>query len=316
MIFKREIYVPVLALTALLCFQLTLLSQAEFPRVIRTYVKINDIAKIIKESKIKKSIEILVINGRQDTLKISEYDADGYILSEINKIDTSKEKSGEYITRKYAYVYNNFKLLTEKVDSSGTIPKKYYLKYDELYNLTDEELFIQNKSIQKYSYEYDDLSRIVESTLKDAINDCKIIETYDYNSYNNLVMLTVKNKCIPGEDKPVLNKYNYKYDKDYRILGKITSSSSGEYKTETFTYTADGKPESSYEITGKDSYINRKYTYDNNSVRIRKTEVKEELSTSSDVIIKYDRSGNRLEEEYYDPNGKIIYSYKFIYTYY
>ncbi len=183
-------------------------------------------------------------------------------------------------------------------------------------NITDEELFIHNKLVQKYSYEYDDLSRLIESTQYDIANDCKIIESYDYNSYNNLVKLAVKNKCIQGEGKPLETKYNYTYDNSYRILENKTIATSGEYKTETFTYTADGKPESSYEITGKDSYIKRQYTYDKNNVRIQKTEVKEELSKSSDVIITYDKFGNRLEEEYFDPNGKLIYTYKFIYTYY
>jgi len=302
--------------TVYFCLNISLFAQAEYPRIIRSYLKINDNAKIIKDAKINSAIEVLIIDGRQDTMRISEYDNDGYILREFTRTDTSKEKKGEFITKSIKYIYNNFKNLTEKFDSSAANIKKYYIKYDELYNITDEELFIQNKSIQKYSYEYDDLSRIVEATMKDMVNDCKVIENYDYDSYNNLVLLTIKNKCIPGEDKPLLTKYNYKYDKDYRILGKITSSSNGEYKTETFTYTADGKPETSYEITGKDSYINRKYTYDNNSVRIQKTEVKEELSTSSDVVIKYDKFGNRLEEEYFDPNGKLLYSYKFIYTYY
>ncbi|MEO8513638.1 MAG: hypothetical protein ABI543_08765 [Ignavibacteria bacterium] len=292
------------------------MAQAEFPRVLKTYIKINDNAKLIKDSKIKNSTEILSINGKDDTIRISNYDTDGYIVYEISKTDTSKDKKGEYIIRSTSYIYNNFKLLTEKFDSSAANLKKYYLKYDEFYNITDEELYIQNKLIQKYTYEYDDLSRLIESTLKDAVNDCKITETYDYNSYNNMVKLIVKNKCIPGEGKAVETKFNYTYDASYRILGKSTFSPLGENKTETFTYTSEGKPETSYEMIRTDYYINRKYTYDKNTVRIQKIEVKEELSTSSDVLIKYDKFGNRLEEEYYDPAGKLIYTYKFIYTYY
>ena len=148
------------------------------------------------------------------------------------------------------------------------------------------------------------------------MNDCKVIEIYDYNSYNNLVKTVITNKCIQGDNKPVEFKYNYTYDNSYRILEKTTISTAGENKRETFTYTADGKPETSYELINKDSYINRKYTYDKNTVRIQRTEVKEELSTSTDVLIKYDKFGNRLEEEYFDPNGKLIYTYKFIYTNY
>ncbi len=316
MIFKKKIFRLILALIAFLSCNCALLAQAEYPRVLKTYLKINDNAKQIKDAKIKSSIEILSSNGRLDTIKISNYASDGFILNEISKIDTSRDKKGEYITRSYSYIYNNFRLLIEKFDSSGVNLKKYYLKYDEFYNITDEELFILNKLVQKYSYEYDDLSRLIESTQKDIANDCKVIETYDYNSYNNLVKMVTVNKCIGGEGKPLETKFIYTYDNSYRILGKTTNATSGDKKTETFTYNADGKPESSYEMTGTDSYTNRKYTYDKNTVRILKTDVKGELSISSDVLIKYDKFGNRLEEEYFDPSGKLIYTYKFIYTYY
>lgn len=313
---QRVTFRALLIIFAVFGIQQILYTQAEYPRAVRTYLKINDNAKLIKQSKISISTEILQITGKEDTVKMVFYDPDGYMLKETVKIDTSVDKKGEFITRKFSYIYNNFKLLTEKIDSSSSSPKKYTLKYDELYNITDEEVFINNKLTQKYDYEYDDLSRLIESSMKDLVNDCRIVDTYDYDSYNNLVLSTTKNKCIPGEDKPILVKYNYKYDKDYRILGKITSSSAGEYKTETFTYTADGKPESSYEISGKDSYITRKYVYDNNTVRIKKIETIGELSTSSDILIKYDQNGNRLIEEYYDTEGKLLYSYKFVYNYY
>lgn len=291
-------------------------AQAEYPRSVKIYLKINDGAKQIKQSKISISTEILVSGGREDTLKVSLYDQDGYILKELSKVDTSAEKKGEYITRNYSYVYNGYKLLTEKIDSSFASPKKYILKYDEFYNITDEEVFVNNKPVQKYEYEYDDLSRLIETTQKDLVYDCKIIDTYDYDSYNNLVKVISKNRCIQGESKPLETRYNYTYDKDYRILEKRTNSTSGEVKTETFTYTSDGKPESSYEITGKDSYTSKKYTYENNSIRIKKIETIGELSISSDILIKLDKAGNRVLEEYFDPSGKLLYSYKFQYNYY
>lgn len=291
-------------------------AQAEFPRAIRTYIKINENAPQVKKSRISKSTEILLLPGSEDTMKVTYYDPDGYILSETSLVDTSSGKKGEFITRKYYFVYNNYKLLTEKIDSTSANTKKYYLKYDEFYNVTEEQLFVQNKQVQKYEYEYDDLSRLTEAEMKDIVNDCKVLETYDYDSYNNLVRVTVRNKCIPGEDKPIETKYNYTYDKEYRILEKKTIATSGEYKTETFTYTAEGKPETSYEITGKDTYITRKYIYENNTVRIKKTETIGELNSTSDVLIKYDKNGNRILEEYYDPVGKVLYSYKFVYNYY
>ena len=313
---RRLTYRAFLILCAILYSGQLCFAQAEFPRAIRTYQKINDNAAQIKKARISRSTEILVLPGSEDTMKTTYYDPDGYILSETSLVDTSSGKKGEFITRKYYFVYNNYKLLTEKIDSTSANTKKYYLKYDEFYNITEEQLFIQNKQVQKYEYEYDDLSRLIESEMKDIVNDCKVIEIYDYDSYNNLVRVTVKNKCIPGEDKPIETKYNYTYDKEYRILEKKTIATSGEYKTETFTYTADGKPETSNEITGRDTYINRKYVYENNTVRIKKTETTGELTSTSDILIKYDKNGSRILEEYYDPAGKLLYSYKFVYNYY
>lgn len=291
-------------------------AQAEYPRAIKTYIKLNDNASAVKKAKIRSSVEILINGSKIDTIRATEYDIDGYILSEMYKIDTSFGKTGKYLTRKNYYKYNNFKLLFEKIDSSSENPKKYNFKFDEFYNITEEKIFIMNKLVATYEYEYDDLSRLIESVLKDAVNDCKITETYVYDSYNNLVKVTERNKCIPGSDKPIETKYNYTYDKEYRILEKKTIGTSGEFKTETFTYTADGKPESAYEITGSNYYINRKYIYDNNGVRIKKSEVSGDITIESDILIKYDKNGNRISEEYFSPEGKLLYIYKFNYEYY
>lgn len=313
---KRKIHLPGIFI-ALFCANFTLFAQAEYPRVIKDFIRINDNAKMLKDAKIRGSIEIFQNNGIDDTLRITSYDMDGYLLSEFSKTDTTHDGRGEYSIRKNSYIYNKNKLLTERIDSSGNLPVKSYLKYDELYNITDEEVYIQNKQVKNYSYEYDDLSRLIESVQKDIAGDCKITETYIYDSYNNLVKQKIQNKCSPSEKKPAENSYNYKYDEQYRILEKRTLESTGSSRTETFTYNAEGKPESSYRIIGAESYINTKYIYDkDNSVRIEKTETFEGKTRSSNVVIKYDKSGNRLMEEYYDANNKLVYNYRFIYSYY
>ncbi len=130
---KKKILCLNLAIIAVLSCNCTLWGQAEYPKLLKNYIKINDNAKLIKDAKIKNSIEILSSNSRSDTIKISNYDSDGYILNEISKIDTSRDKKAEFITRNISYIYNNFKLLTEKFDSSASNLKKYYLKYDEIY---------------------------------------------------------------------------------------------------------------------------------------------------------------------------------------
>ncbi|HRJ86195.1 MAG TPA: hypothetical protein PK753_11020 [Ignavibacteria bacterium] len=300
----------------ILIFTQFVYAQAEYPRAVNTYLRLNEDNKQVKASKISITTEVLSTNGKEDTIKYTIYDSDGYIVKEYSKLDTSAEKSGQFVNRNLTFIYNIYKLLTEKIDSSESQVKKYYLKYDDLYNITSEEMFVNNKLAQKYEYEYDDLSRLIESNLRDLVQECRITENYDYDSYNNLVKITTRNKCPGGTDKPVEVKYNYAYDKDYRILEKKTILPGSDFRAESFTYTPEGKPASSSEIIGTNFFIKRLYTYDKNSVRIQKTQTKEELSTVSDLVIKYDNSGNRLIEEYYDPEGKILYTYKFIYTYY
>ena len=304
-------------LIVLFCAIFTVFAQAEYPRVVKDFLRINNDFKMIKDARIRISVEIFQNNGKEDTLRLRTYDTDGYLLSEFSKTDTTEDNRGEYLTRKFSFIYNKNKLVTEKIDSSGSLPVKSYLKYDELYNVTDEEVYVQNKQVKNYSYEYDDLSRLIESEQKDLLNDCKITETYIYDSYNNLVKQKIQNKCDPLEKKPSENSYNYKYDEQYRILEKRTVASSGSSKTETFTYSADGKPESSYSILGPDSYISTKYSYEkDNSVKILRNESIGDKQKAVNVVIKYDKFGNRLLEEYFDSNNKLIYSYKFIYTYY
>lgn len=291
-------------------------AQAEYPAAIKSYIKLNENAKLIKDAKISRCIEILNIDGREDTVKVSYYDKDGYIISELSKIDTSSGKTNEFINQKLYFFYNNNKLLSDKIDSTYSMAKRYRLKYDELYNLTDDELFINNKLVQKNSFEYDDLSRMIEAVTKDIIHECKNVVNYKYDSYNNLVLIIENNKCVPVSNKPVETKYNYTYDKDYRILEKKTNTPNGKFKTENFTYTTEGKPASSYELNTDGSYINKKYIYDKNTVKVQTTDVKGELFSSSELIIEFDKFGNRIQEQYFDNNGKQLYSYKFYYSYY
>ena len=75
-------------LAIIICYNSVNYSQSEFPRIVKTYLKLNDNSKSIKEAKIRKSIEILSIDSRQDTLRITEYDTDGFILNEMVKTDT------------------------------------------------------------------------------------------------------------------------------------------------------------------------------------------------------------------------------------
>ncbi len=111
MINKQVITQILAALSVVFCFQQLSHSQAEYPGVVKTYVRINDNNKQIKASKISISTEILTAGGKEDTIKYTIYDTDGYLVKEVAKVDTSADKKGEFITKNYTYIYNNYKLL-------------------------------------------------------------------------------------------------------------------------------------------------------------------------------------------------------------
>lgn len=292
-------------------------SQAEHTDLYKDYFKINENAKSIKDAKIKSVLELYIKGEQTDTVKYTEYDQNGNITRNITKTDTSLDKSGQYIYTNYTYIYKEGRL-TEKIDSSAKDIKKHYITYGDLGDITGEEIKIGAVLIKEIEYEYDNLSRLIESTSNDKINKCKIIESYAYDSYNNLAKKTIKNECTGTKEKPVSITYNYKYDNKSRIIEKQAIYPNAGYKVISYQYSPDGKIISSYESAGSDTYDNTKYSYDDktNSVKIEKSEILGDLTKNSSGVIQNDKFGNRIEEKYFDSNGKLIFMVKNIYVYY
>lgn len=298
--------------TAVSCY-----AQAEYTDLYKDYFKINENAKSIKEAKIKSAIEINIKGEQADTVRYTEYDRDGNITRNIAKTDTSQDRSGQYLYTNYTYIYKEGRL-TEKIDSSSKDVKKHFITYGDLGDITGEEIKSGTVLVKEIEYEYDNLSRLTEATTTDKISKCKIIITYDYDSYNNLAKKTVKNECLGTKEKPVNITFNYKYDNKYRIIEKQAIYPNAGYKVISYQYGPKGEVISQYESAGSDTYDNIKYIYDDktNSVKIEKTETTGDLNKISTGTILNDKSGNRLEEKYFDSNGKLIFEIKNIYQYY
>ena len=294
-----------------------LYAQAEHPAVFNNYIRINNDSKKIKDAKIRKCTEIIISNNRQDTLKFQYYDNNGnlsqqFIFSEAEGDNSSRDYHN------YFFLYDKDGRLVQKMDSSKNEVKRTIIDYDEFGNISKEEVKSQAMVISDISYEYDNLSRLVESTEKNSVGNCKIVEQYSYDSYNNLTRLSVKNSCDNLSNKPLVTTINYKYDQKYNIIEKRTSFPSGGYKIENFLYDPKGNLTESYESTSESSYIKYVYSYDipSSTVNVVKTEVIGDFKTKFTQIRKYDKFGNFLEEQYLGPKSELMYTLKNIYEYY
>jgi hypothetical protein len=292
-------------------------AQAEHPAVFNNYVKINDNSKKVKDSKIRKCTEVIISNKRQDTLRYHYYDDNGNLTQQFIYL----EPEGDNITgdfHNYFFLYDKSARLVQKMDSSKNEAKRTIIEYDEFGNISKEEIKSQGEIISEITYEYDNLSRLIESKEKDRMRGCSIVEQYTYDSYNNLTRLSVKNSCDNLSSKPLVTAINYKYDQKYNIIEKRTTYPSGNYKIENFLYDPKGNLTESYESTSEASYIKYVYTYDipSNTVNVEKTEVTGDFKTKYRQNRKYDKFGNLLEEQYLGPKGELMYILKNIYEYY
>ncbi len=302
----------------MVAFNLSFLyAQAEHPAVFNNYIKINDNSKRISESKIRKCTELMISSNKQDTLKFHYYDNSGNLSQQFLFLEPVGDNSlRDY--HNYFFLYDKTGKLVQKIDSSRNEVKRTGIEYDEFGNISKEEIKLQGFVISEISYEYDNLSRLVESTEKNIIGNCKIIEQYTYDSYNNLTRLSVKSTCDNLSYKPLVTTINYKYDQRDNIIEKRTTYPSGGYKIENFLYDPKGNLTESYESTSETSYIKYVYTYDipSNTVNLEKTEVTGDFKTKFAQIRKYDKFGNLLEEQYLGPKGELMYTLKNIYEYY
>ena len=291
-------------------------SQAEYPKVVMEYIRVNDAAKKIKDAKIRKCTEIMSVNNSQDTTQVFYYDNTGNLSQRFLLANASKYKDSDHGNSSYFYLYNNG-ILVQKIDSSNGVAKKTVISYDEFGNISKEEVKSRSETLSEISYEYDNLSRLIESVEKDAVQNCKTTQRYDYDSYNNLTKLSVKSSCNGIGSNLNATVFTYKYDAKYNIIEKRTTYPTGSYKIESFKY-ANGLLVESYVSTSNDAYVKSIYHNDaaTNTIKVEETEVVGDVFTAYNRLRKYDKFGNLVEEYYTGPDGKEIYTMKNKYEYY
>lgn len=294
-------------------------SQAEMTSVYNEYVKINENAKKLKDAKIKKSISIISTKESTDTLNISYYDINGNLVNEMNSVIVSSSVESKKIYQKSAYKYDEQFRVLEKFDSTSGEVRRKVLHYEADGTLSAEEIYnSKGELIKESSHEYDQLSRLIETTEKDNLAKCRTDKKYAYDSYNNMAKYVLSSNCNDSASKSLNITYVYKYDNKSNIIEKNTYFSSKNFKTESFTYGSNGKLYQSYIITGPEIYTLSLYFYDNSNflTKIDKTEVNGSEKTKYLVFYKNDKFGNVLEIRELTVTGAQSYVLRYEYEYY
>ncbi len=292
-------------------------SQGETPEVVKKYFKLNEKEKMKLDAGIKKCTEVRHTGSKSDTIRISYYNTSGKLLQEYIPADdqTSNLWSQKYYS--YFYLYDNFGKIIQRIDSllPGGESKKNVLSYDELGNLIKEEQKSGSLVKTEISYEYDPMGRVIEASIKDAVNNCKVNVKYLYNTYNDLARSVRKDNCGDGDDRTFTSNFTYKYNKQGYITEKISIFSDGSTLTETFKYDEKGNLAEAYLSTSPDSYTNYVYKYDagGKTQIVEITETKDNNVTKSSRTVNYDKFGNKLEEVHAGENNTEIYRTKYLY---
>jgi len=297
-----------------------LFSQAELPQLYKDFVKINENAKKIKDSKISKCSIILIGTSMQDTTSTRFYDMNGNLSKEISLSENVSDMDSRLFYNRFLYKYDGNGRLLEKIDSTNGQFRKTILAYSDLGDIVKEEIRDAfGNTLIEVSNEYDNLGRLIESSEKNVAGNCKIIKQYAYDSYNNMAKYSVKNNCEPGKNHVLT--YVYKYDKRSNIIEKnllnpVTSASS--YRTESYTYSVNGNLTQSYIITGEGQYTISVFTYDKANVKVKaeRTEVNGTDQSKFTELYTYDIHGNIMEIKEIDETGTQVFLTRYVYEFY
>jgi hypothetical protein len=310
----RAKFVFVLISISRFCF-----SQAEMTPVYNDYYRINENSKKIKDAKIRKCTSLIITKDNTDTLDISYYDINGSLKSETKIVIVSNNADAKKLYQRYTFKYDENGRVLEKIDSTGDIVKRIVLSYEQDGTLSSEEVMnSRGEVIKDISHDYDELSRLIESTEKDREAKCKTVKKYAYDSYNNMAKYSLSSNCTDSLSKALDITYVYKYDNKSNIIEKNSYFSSKSFKTESFKYGANGKVSQSYVIMGNDNYTQSLYFYDNLNylIKIEKTDVNGTVTKKSLVFYTNDKFGNVLEIRELSLTGVQYFLIKYEYEYY
>ena len=293
-------------------------SQAEMPELYNNFIKINDNARKIKAAKIKLYAEIMSAGGKDDTLNIYQYDTNGILIKRLIENTDTTRKENKTFYENYNYIYKDGRLI-QRIDTINGDIWKTILYYDDLGNISKEEIYFRTKLAMDMNYDYDELGRLIESDEVNYYQSCKIVEKYAYDSYNNMAKRNIKNDCKDLEGKANEYKFAYKYDKKSNIIEKQSTYPSGGYNTEQFKYDPKGNMTEYYESNSKNEYSEAIYTYDPKTNTKLKGDRKEVIGGFTTLYAEkfiFDNKGNLIEDQNFNPNGELMLSKKYYYEFY
>jgi hypothetical protein len=297
-------------------FAFSIYSQGEHPELIGRFVRINLNAAAIKSAKTSKCTEILLNKISQDTVSIKIFNREGNLLQHYFKSDTAGGSTASLSS--YFYLYDSYGKLIQRIDSLSSGSIKNILDYDDMGNITERESKSGSSTVSEASFDYDAMGRLIETVYRDVVMNCKTTEKYIYNTYNDMVKISSKSTCGDSDDRTITTQYNYKYDKQDKIIEKISILPGGSNKTETFSYDPKGNLKEMYVSTSNDYFIN--YVFVNDSVKnttiVEVTESFNDAVNKSYRTIVKDNFGNVQEEIFEDAAHKEIFRKKFVYEYF
>ena len=234
-----------------------------------------------------------------------------YTYDILNRLTNTSVSTDTPITTSYSYVNNTRGQATTTTALSREIINgiTYKYVYDALGNITE----IQNGSGNAlYRYVYDGMSQLISDT--DYVNNKKHV--YVYDNAGNILSETTSDIDQNGvESNPVT--INYSYD-DSNWADELT-----EYNGQTITYDAIGNPLTYRDgmtmtwkngrqlATLQDGNNNISYSYDSNSVRVKKNVNGTEYTYAYvNGLLMYETRGTARFFYSYDSNG-ILYSVKY-----
>lgn len=303
---------------SLLSASVVLKAQAEFPDVIKKFVQINDKSKQIQKAKINKTTQVSVSKNSEDTIYVYSYDSNGKILKEYYFEEDSSKGPKTTFKDIHTYEYDSSGRVIQKIDSTGGTVVKTKIEYEDNGNISGENVYSNETLALEETFDYDDLSRLVECSGKNYSEDCKFVLNYVYDSYNNLAKIKSKSNCASASNSVNEVSFMLGYDKHGNIVSKNTISPNGLMKVETFKYDNKDKLFQSYESTPKEGYTEKYYTYDSlkNLVRIDISNVLGENIIKYSRTMKYDSNGNISEIQYLGNKNELINTIKYYYEYY
>ena len=199
----------------------------------------------------------------------------GKLVSKLNKMVSGLD--GE--TYKYD---ENWNLILEKHYMNNILVKEISQKFDN-----------ENKITKKTEYLYGGFSDYNEKTQEGKENYIYEKEDYEYDSSNNLILITSHNFR-----RNFIEERIFKFDLNGNIIEEGQCMKS------------NGKTECTYKpLFG--------FEYDNQNRQVRKFQLAQFSPHNTDQIFKYDNNGNKIESigYYIYPNKEPIIGYNFKYEY-